>query len=155
MPGSQGPRQSGSVIVPTDVPTQTSTISLGSHLIFFVGGGLVFSSQFVDVLLLLDEELDDTADADDEDDVNGIDNDVDDDDDSNVDDNDVTVEVEHVVVGIEELTTLIVVEPGADGANCDVLMELELFVINGCWDDVDDDDSDACADAGGNCDGGC
>lgn len=40
MPGSHGPRQSGSVIVPTDVPTQTSTISLGSHLCRFAGGGL-------------------------------------------------------------------------------------------------------------------
>lgn len=46
MPGSHGPRQSGSVIVPTDVPTQISTISFGSHLIFFAGGGLVLSSQF-------------------------------------------------------------------------------------------------------------
>lgn len=40
VPGSQGPRQSGSVIVPTDVPTQTSTISLGSHLCRLAGGGL-------------------------------------------------------------------------------------------------------------------
>lgn len=40
VPGSHGPRQSGSVIVPTDVPTQTSTISLGSHLCRFAGGGL-------------------------------------------------------------------------------------------------------------------
>lgn len=56
MPGSHGPKQSGSVIVPTDVPTHTSTISFGSNLIFFVGGGLVLSSQF-DVLL--DDEFDD------------------------------------------------------------------------------------------------
>lgn len=56
MPGSHGPKQSGSVIVPTLVPTHTSTISLGSNLIFFVGGGLVLSSQF-DVLL--DDEFDD------------------------------------------------------------------------------------------------
>lgn len=28
VPGSQGPRQSGSVMVPTDVPMQMSTISL-------------------------------------------------------------------------------------------------------------------------------
>lgn len=55
MPGSHGPRQSGSVIVPTDVPTQTSTISLGSHLIFFGGGEFVLSSQF-DVLH--DDEFD-------------------------------------------------------------------------------------------------
>lgn len=56
MPGSHGPKQSGSVIVPTDVPTHTSTISFGSNLIFFVGGGLVLSSQ-LDVLL--DDEFDD------------------------------------------------------------------------------------------------
>lgn len=43
VPGSQGPKQSGSVIVPTDVPTQTSTISFGSHLIFLAGGGLLLS----------------------------------------------------------------------------------------------------------------
>lgn len=41
VPGSHGPRQSGSVIVPTEVPTHTSTISLGSHLCRFAGGGLV------------------------------------------------------------------------------------------------------------------
>lgn len=41
MPGSQGPKQSGSVIVPIDVPTQTSTI-LESHLIRFIGGELEF-----------------------------------------------------------------------------------------------------------------
>lgn len=41
VPGSQGPRQSGSVIVATDVPTHTSTISFGSHLWRFAGGGLV------------------------------------------------------------------------------------------------------------------
>lgn len=40
VPGSQGPRQSGSVIVPTEVPTQTSTMSLGSHLCRLAGGGL-------------------------------------------------------------------------------------------------------------------
>lgn len=40
VPGSHGPRQSGSVIVPTDVPTHTSTISLGSHLCRLAGGGL-------------------------------------------------------------------------------------------------------------------
>lgn len=40
MPGSQGPRQSGSVIVPTDVPTHTSTMSFGSHFTFLNGGGL-------------------------------------------------------------------------------------------------------------------
>lgn len=40
MPGSQGPRQSGSVMVPTDVPTQTSTMSFASHLTFLKGGGL-------------------------------------------------------------------------------------------------------------------
>lgn len=56
VPGSHGPKQSGSVIVPTDVPTHTSTISFGSNLIFFDGGGLVLSSQF-DVLL--DDEFDD------------------------------------------------------------------------------------------------
>lgn len=56
VPGSHGPKQSGSVIVPTDVPTHTSTISFGSNLIFFVGGGLVLSSQ-LDVLL--DDEFDD------------------------------------------------------------------------------------------------
>lgn len=44
VPGSQGPKQSGSVIVPTDVPTQTSTISFGSHFIFLAGGGLLESS---------------------------------------------------------------------------------------------------------------
>lgn len=48
VPGSHGPRQSGSVIVPTDVPTQISTMSRGSHLIFFAGGGLVLSSRFDD-----------------------------------------------------------------------------------------------------------
>lgn len=48
VPGSHGPRQSGSVIVPTDVPTQMSTMSRGSHLIFFAGGGLVLSSRFDD-----------------------------------------------------------------------------------------------------------
>lgn len=41
VPGSHGPRQSGSVMVPTEVPTHTSTISLGSHLCRFAGGGLV------------------------------------------------------------------------------------------------------------------
>lgn len=41
VPGSQGPKQSGSVIVPTEVPTQTSTISFGSHLCRLAGGGLV------------------------------------------------------------------------------------------------------------------
>lgn len=41
VPGSQGPRQSGSVIVATDVPTHTSTISFGSHLWRLAGGGLV------------------------------------------------------------------------------------------------------------------
>lgn len=40
VPGSHGPRQSGSVIVPTEVPTHTSTISLGSHLCRLAGGGL-------------------------------------------------------------------------------------------------------------------
>lgn len=57
MPGSHGPRQSGSVIVPTDVPTHTSTISFGSNLIFLAGGGLVLSSQFD--ALLEDDEFDD------------------------------------------------------------------------------------------------
>lgn len=58
VPGSHGPKQSGSVIVPTDVPIHTSTISLGSHLIFLAGGGLVLSSQIDDVLELLDDEFD-------------------------------------------------------------------------------------------------
>lgn len=46
VPGSHGPRQSGSVIVATEVPTHTSTISFGSHLWRLAGGGLVlhFSS---------------------------------------------------------------------------------------------------------------
>lgn len=44
VPGSHGPKQSGSVIVPTDVPTHTSTISFGSHFIFFAGGGVEPSS---------------------------------------------------------------------------------------------------------------
>lgn len=38
------------------MPTHTSTISFGSNLIFFVGGGLVLSSQFD---ALLDDEFDD------------------------------------------------------------------------------------------------
>lgn len=41
MPGSHGPRQSGSVIVPTEVPTHTSTISFVSHLKRFAEGALV------------------------------------------------------------------------------------------------------------------
>lgn len=41
VPGSQGPKQSGSVIVPTEVPTQTSTMSFGSHLCRLAGGGLL------------------------------------------------------------------------------------------------------------------
>lgn len=52
VPGSQGPKQSGSVIVPTEVPTQTSTISFGSHLIFLAGGESGPSSQ-----LLLDAPI--------------------------------------------------------------------------------------------------
>lgn len=52
VPGSQGPKQSGSVIVPTEVPTQTSTISFGSHLIFLAGGESGPSSQ-----LLLDDDV--------------------------------------------------------------------------------------------------
>jgi hypothetical protein len=38
VPGSHGPKQSGSVIVPIDVPTQTSIIFFGSHFMRFVGG---------------------------------------------------------------------------------------------------------------------
>lgn len=38
VPGSHGPKQSGSVIVPTEVPTHASTISFDSHLIRFRGG---------------------------------------------------------------------------------------------------------------------
>lgn len=52
MPGSQGPRQSGSVMVPTEVPMQMSTISLpppaplapASCLTLLAGGDLVSSS---------------------------------------------------------------------------------------------------------------
>lgn len=60
VPGSQGPRQSGSVIVPTDVPTHTSTISFGSHLCRFAGGGLALplssSSDSPVNALLLEED---------------------------------------------------------------------------------------------------
>lgn len=38
VPGSQGPRQSGSVIVPIEVPMHTSTMPLESHFVFFIGG---------------------------------------------------------------------------------------------------------------------
>lgn len=43
MPGSQGPKQSGSVIVPTEVPTHTSIISFDSHFIFLDGGEFISS----------------------------------------------------------------------------------------------------------------
>lgn len=60
VPGSQGPRQSGSVIVPTDVPTHTSTISFGSHLCRLAGGGLALplssSSDSPASALLLEED---------------------------------------------------------------------------------------------------
>lgn len=58
MPGSHGPKQSGSVMVPTDVPTHISTISFGSLFIFFAGGGLVLSSELDDVAELdVDESV--------------------------------------------------------------------------------------------------
>lgn len=73
VPGSHGPRQSGSVIVPTDVPTQMSTISFGSTLTFFEGGGLQlpFSSlqdvtdddEFDEDVDKIDDEVDDIADV--------------------------------------------------------------------------------------------
>lgn len=47
VPGSQGPKHSGSVMVPTLVPTQTSDISFGSEaevFIFLAGGGLAAES---------------------------------------------------------------------------------------------------------------
>lgn len=57
VPGSHGPKQSGSVIVPTDVPTHTSTISFGSHFIFLKGGGLhpLPLADFSSELALVDE----------------------------------------------------------------------------------------------------
>jgi hypothetical protein len=45
VPGSHGPKQSGSVIVPTEVPTHTSTISFGSHFKRFTGGEDTFESS--------------------------------------------------------------------------------------------------------------
>jgi hypothetical protein len=51
VPGSHGPKQSGSVIVPMEVPTHISTIFFESHLIRFIGGELVI---FPSSLLLLD-----------------------------------------------------------------------------------------------------
>jgi len=48
VPGSHGPKQSGSVMVPIDVPMQTSTMSFeGSHFVFFIGGDETFVSSFV------------------------------------------------------------------------------------------------------------
>lgn len=49
VPGSQGPKQSGSVIVPTLVPTQTSFVSLSSVLIFLAGGGDELRSSIFEV----------------------------------------------------------------------------------------------------------
>lgn len=79
VPGSHGPKQSGSVMVPTEVPTQMSTVSLGSHLIFFAGGGLIVSSRLFDVMLLLSpllnefvDVVDDADDDDNEDDVSDV-----------------------------------------------------------------------------------
>lgn len=48
VPGSHGPKWSGSVIVPTDVPTHTSTISFGSHFNRFKGGEDVLLSSDID-----------------------------------------------------------------------------------------------------------
>lgn len=71
VPGSHGPRQSGSVMVPTEVPTQMSTISFGSHFIFFAGGGLIVSSRLFDDILqlmpLFTEFVDVVDDADEDD----------------------------------------------------------------------------------------
>lgn len=79
VPGSHGPKQSGSVIVPTDVPTHTSTISFGSHLTFLYGGGLqplpllaCFSSEPVPIdEFELDEEPPNDED-DEEDEINWV-----------------------------------------------------------------------------------
>lgn len=55
VPGSHGPKQSGSVIVPTEVPTHISTISFGSVFIFFAGGGLALSSHLTLAVLMADD----------------------------------------------------------------------------------------------------
>lgn len=65
MPGSQGPKQSGSVMVPTLVPTHTSETSLSSVLSFLAGGGdklrsskeLVADCKLEELLLLLPPPL--------------------------------------------------------------------------------------------------
>lgn len=59
VPGSHGPKQSGSVIVPIEVPTQTSIMFLESHLIRFIGGEFVI---FPSSLFVLDVYDDDDAD---------------------------------------------------------------------------------------------
>jgi hypothetical protein len=63
VPGSHGPKQSGSVIVPTDVPTHTSTISLTSTFIFFAGGGLLVPPLLSSDIDDNEFELDDDADG--------------------------------------------------------------------------------------------
>lgn len=60
VPGSHGPRQSGSVIVPTDVPTHTSTISFKSLLWRLAGGGLALGLSSLNTAEV-DSPLDNSA----------------------------------------------------------------------------------------------
>lgn len=56
VPGSHGPKHSGSVIVPTDVPTHMSATSRGSVLIFLAGGGLVLPARSLSAAAAPDPE---------------------------------------------------------------------------------------------------
>lgn len=64
VPGSQGPKHSGSVMVPTLVPTHTSDMSFGSEaevLNFLAGGGLAAVSMASSVVEMIEDPLPGTA----------------------------------------------------------------------------------------------
>lgn len=129
VPGSHGPKQSGSVMVPTEVPTQMSTISFGSHLIFFAGGGLIVSSRLFDDLLLLMPLFTEFVDV-----VDDVDEDDNEDDVSDV------REVVEVVSGDEEdaadVTIVETVLIADDDADVDAVFDDKLFASD--WLALDD-----------------
>lgn len=64
VPGSQGPKHSGSVMVPTLVPTHTSDMSFGSEaevLSFLGGGGLAAVSMASSVVVVIGVPVPGTA----------------------------------------------------------------------------------------------